>query len=238
MLLLAIDAATRFTGVALIDGETVLGEYLIQSTLTHSQRLLPVIDLILQDGGKELQLLQGVVVSQGPGSFTGLRIAMGLAKGLAYALELPLVGVCSLEHWALSLALTLPPEARILPLLDAGRGEFYSSLYCWDGERCLEEVAAGARSLPQLQELVLLAPRGLYLTGDVLPRRRQELQEGLGERVVLPMEQLTLPRPVALALLGMAKLAAGYSEELHTLAPRYLRVSEAERLRKAKAVLP
>ena len=260
MLSLSIDAATRFSGLALLDGSTLLAEYLVQSPLSHSERLLPAIDKIFGDCARSVSDLEAIIVSKGPGSFTGLRIAMSLAKGMAQALDIPLLGVSSLDHWACSLAFAIAEKTPILVLLDAGRGEYYSALYIQkDGELMRLEPEL-PRPLDALREIVSATnsrtseegqhepnressgddtakqvrsiPK-VHLTGDVFPKKRAEITAAFGDEVILLSEHCSLPRPSALALLGQRRFDRGERDDLFTLVPQYLRLSEAERKRLA-----
>ncbi|MGE5653363.1 MAG: tRNA (adenosine(37)-N6)-threonylcarbamoyltransferase complex dimerization subunit type 1 TsaB, partial [Bacillota bacterium] len=100
MLVLAIDASTLVSGVALVSDDRVLAEFVLQTAKTHSQRLLPSIDHIMREADIRPDQLDGVVVSGGPGSFTGLRIGMSTAKGLAHALNIPIIAINTLDFWA------------------------------------------------------------------------------------------------------------------------------------------
>ena len=234
MLLLAIDASTRFSGLAILEDDIVLAEYLSQSRLTHSQRLLPAIDTLLADINRPVSAIDAIVVSQGPGSFTGLRIGMSLAKGLAQGLHVPIVAVSSLLHWAASLPCYAQDQSEyILPMLDAQRGEFYCALYQRSEGRILEIVEPGARSWEQLCGAlpVFTTKDRVYLTGDVIPLHSERLSTLCTAQMQLVSASLAIPRPSALGLLGLEQLRLGRQDSVITLAPVYLRLSEAERQR-------
>ncbi len=129
MLVLALDTTTRVCSVALLESEenTLLAEYTQNIKKTHSQRLLPLIDDILEDTSTDIGALGAIAVAAGPGSFTGLRIGVSTARGLAQGLNIPAVGVSTLEALAGNLA-TLPGEL-ICPILDARRDQVYAALY-------------------------------------------------------------------------------------------------------------
>lgn len=100
MPVLALETATLVSGVALATESALLAEWKLETTKTHSELLLPHIEMLLQAAQVEKQQLQAVAVSLGPGSFTGLRIGLATAKALAYALGIPLIGVPTLEALA------------------------------------------------------------------------------------------------------------------------------------------
>src|SRR2546428_4373699 len=128
MRLLAVETSTLAGGAALLDGELVVGEYALDVSRTHSERLMGAIDRLLTDAGWTVRDLEGLAVSVGPGSFTGLRIGLSTVKGLALALSIPIVAVPTLD----AMAALLPVRALPLcPVLDARQREVYASVYSW-----------------------------------------------------------------------------------------------------------
>ncbi len=123
---LGIDSATLVAGMAVVEGERVIVEGFLQTRKTHSERLLPLIDFWLREAELSLSDLDGVAVTLGPGSFTGLRIGLATAKGLALGAGKPLVGIPTLD--ALALNLTGVP-GFICPILDARKSEVYTAVY-------------------------------------------------------------------------------------------------------------
>ncbi|MCL2548354.1 MAG: tRNA (adenosine(37)-N6)-threonylcarbamoyltransferase complex dimerization subunit type 1 TsaB [Symbiobacteriaceae bacterium] len=237
MLFLAFDTATRYCGVAILDDYSVRAEYLLQSSLTHSQRLLPAIDLLLRDCKCKPKDLEMIVVSQGPGSFTGLRIGLGHAKGFAQALSVPLIGVSSLLHWAASLGPYLSEGSVIVPLLNAGRNEYYSCFYTWSSGKAIPLLSEAPRSAEELKLLVAeysTKRNGVYTTGDLPVEQRLLLQSTWDYPMTHLGEAYTLPRPVTLGLLGLERYQRGDRDDLYSLVPTYLRQSEAERLYRAR----
>jgi tRNA threonylcarbamoyladenosine biosynthesis protein TsaB len=221
MKVLALESATLAGGAALLDGERVLGEMTLNIALTHSERLLAVVDRLLQDCGVDPAELEGLAVSIGPGSFTGLRVGVATAKGLAWPLGLPVAPVPTLD----ALAAALPfAEAPVCPLLDARKGEVYCSLYRWRGDRMVREwdylALAPAEAVERLQPPVILLGDGVGPCQPYLDRL------GAGARVAPPGRRL--PSPAVVGALGHALLASGQGVGADELAPLYLRPSEAE----------
>src|SRR6266498_5219241 len=132
MKLLAVESATLSGGAAILDGDRLLGEITLNIAITHSERLLSAVDRLLADCGLAPADLEGLAVSVGPGSFTGLRVGIATVKGLAMALGLPVAPVPTLD----ALASNLPfADAPVCPLLDARKAEVYLSLYRWNEDR-------------------------------------------------------------------------------------------------------
>ena len=138
MITLALDASTYDGDVALLDGERVLAEQAAAMKGRESEQLMPAVAAVLQAAGVNLGVVERVVCGAGPGSFTSLRIAGGIAKGIASGLCLPLFAAPSL---ALVVAGSEPRAGRYLGAIDALRGEFYVGLYDVDDQGCIAEVA-------------------------------------------------------------------------------------------------
>jgi len=221
MKLLAVESATLSGGVALLDGDTLLGEITLNIALTHSERLMSAVDRLLDDCGLAPADLDGLAVSVGPGSFTGLRVGLATVKGLAMALDLPVAAVPTLD----ALAARLPfADAPVCPILDARKGEVYLSLYRWREDGMARQWDYLALP-PELAAARLEAP--VILLGDGIEACRPWLERlGTGVRVA-PVAQ-RLPSAAAVAGLGRAALAAGAGVDAEALAPFYLRPSEAE----------
>lgn len=221
MRLLALETATLAGGAALLDDGRLVGESRLNIALTHSERLMAVVDRLLQDCAWDVADLDALAVSIGPGSFTGLRVGAATAKGLALALEIPVAPVPTLD----ALAATLPfADAPVCPLLAARRGEVYCSLYRWTGavmERQWDYLALP----PEVAVARLDAP--VIVLGDGVAACRPYLARlGPGLREAEPVH--SLPSPAVVGALGHAILAAGGGIPAERLTPLYLRPSEAE----------
>jgi tRNA threonylcarbamoyladenosine biosynthesis protein TsaB len=221
MKLLAVESATLSGGAAILDGDRLLGEITLNIAITHSERLLSAVDRLLADCGLAPSDLEGLAVSVGPGSFTGLRVGLATVKGLAMALDLPVAPVPTLD----ALAARLPfADAPVCPILDARKSEVYLSLYRWRGDRMHRERDYLALP-PELAAAELTAP--VILLGDGIEACRPWLGR-LGEEVRIAPAAQRLPSASAVAELGHAVLAAGGGIGAEALVPLYLRPSEAE----------
>lgn len=221
MRILAVETATLAGSVAVLDGGRVVGQSLLDIGLTHSERLIAMVDGLLRDCGWEASDLEGLAVSVGPGSFTGLRVGVATAKGLALALGLPVAAVPTLD----ALAWTLPfADAAVCPLLDARKGEVYLALYRWSAdrmERLSDYLALSPRAAVEwLTPPVIVLGDGVSACRPFLPRL------GAGLRVA-PASH-SMPSAAIVGWLGHAMLESGQSVEADLLGPMYLRPSEAE----------
>jgi tRNA threonylcarbamoyladenosine biosynthesis protein TsaB len=223
MRVLAVETSTLAGGAALLDGGLVVGDYTLDVSLTHSERLMGAIDRLLTDAGWKVRDLEGLAVSVGPGSFTGLRIGLSTVKGLAFALAIPIAAVPTLDAMATLLPFAALP---VCPVLDARKREVYASLYRWDG--------AGMR---REWEYLALAPADLARRFEepviVLGDAADQIDSPYARRIRPPRRG---PSPAAVGFLGHQRLAMGDTVTPADLVPIYLRPSEAELKRRDVAV--
>jgi len=221
MKVLALESATLSGGAALVDGERLLGEVTLDVAVTHSERLMAAVDRLVSECGLSPHDLDGLAVSIGPGSFTGLRVGIATVKGLGLALDLPIAAVPTLD----ALAGRLPfADAPVCPILDARKGEVYLSRYRWDGQAMVREWEYLALS-PEAAAARLEPP--VILLGDGIAACRPWLARlGEGCRVAPPAQRM--PSPAVVAQLGRRALEAGEGRRADDIAPLYLRPSEAE----------
>lgn len=222
MLVMGIETSTMQGGVALVSGQGVLCEYMLNVRATYSERLLPLIERALQDAGITLSHVEAFAVAVGPGSFTGLRIGLSTAKGLAVAGGRPLVGVSTLE----AMAWTLPFCAhQICPILDARKGELYGALFRYEGDRLVrlmdDAAVAPDRLFSQIQQPTVFL-------GDGVTTHEGLLRSQLKELALLPPLAGRGGRAAAVAELGRRRVLRGDREDIARLTPHYLRPSEAE----------
>jgi tRNA threonylcarbamoyladenosine biosynthesis protein TsaB len=223
MILLALDTATPVTAVALMEDDKVLGRT-YQPAKNHSVTLLPAVDRLLADSSLSRDSLGAVAAGVGPGSFTGVRVGLTLAKSLAFALGIDLVGVSTLQALAYN---GRGGEADwICPTLDALKKEVYGARYKMDGSR--EEAEAAHDPRKWAVHLEETGGRCLLL-GTGTSRYRDIFVEILGDRAVITeQEDLHRVDAVAVGLLGLQRLRKGERDDPRTLEPMYCRLSEAE----------
>jgi len=175
-LLLALDTSTSTASVALFDGERVLSETTWLAGREHSTRLLVEVELAFARVGRTATELTGLVVAQGPGSFTGVRVALSVAKGMAAGLALQLWGVSSLDVLAFAAgAVDLPVRA----VLEAGRGRYATGLY--QHGRAVQDAR-----LATLDQLVDLIETPTLLIGELSNEARTQLGGHPNARVAAP----------------------------------------------------
>ncbi|MCH1627444.1 tRNA (adenosine(37)-N6)-threonylcarbamoyltransferase complex dimerization subunit type 1 TsaB [Fredinandcohnia quinoae] len=221
MKVLSIDTSNNVMGIGLLDGEKVVGEIITNLAKNHSIRVMPAIEQLLLECGLKVNELDKIVVAKGPGSYTGVRIGVTIAKSLAWALNIPLVGISSLEALAANGRFF---NGFISPIFDARRGQVYTGLYAYtDGRLICKKEDKILLLVDWLNELRESATPTLFLGND-LPIHQEIIQNELGELATFAAYTDWNPRPGELAMLGMNKEA----EDVHTFVPNYIRLAEAE----------
>jgi len=239
MLNLAIDTATNAGRFALADGDRVLDYRPVNLQGSCSDALLPVVEAMLADAGRTRSALTGIGVTTGPGSFTGVRIGVATAKGLAWALGCDLVGVTTLEAMAAALLDAADPAVTLaVPVLDARRGEVYAGLYRRTAGGWVEAVVAAGAATPDAWwarlAAVLADPGAAAWGGDgagLLLRKDDALRPELASRGVPALRDWTAAHPVTAPVLAAAMGRTGAAlPRIHpfALVPTYMRASDAE----------
>jgi len=221
MIILAIDTASRSCSVAVMDGEELLAEINDVSGQTHSRHLMSMVDQAISMSVGHSGEIDGYAVTQGPGSFTGLRIGISAAKGLAEATGKPLVGVSSLQALAWQIFQT---DAIVIPMLDARRKEVYTARYIREGDR-LKMIKAEEALSPTEAVHGVGAPCALI--GDGAVAYADELRTILGNHMQMALPFQHIIRASTVAYLARERLIGNRDERL-TLAPQYIRQSYVE----------
>jgi tRNA threonylcarbamoyladenosine biosynthesis protein TsaB len=222
MKLLAVDTASQSCGVALVEKDRLLAEMLLVSRETHSVHLMGMIREVSTRSKVPLASVDGFAVSLGPGSFTGLRIGISTLKGLAAALEKPLVGVSTLEALAWQHPL---PGSSVVVLMDARRREVYAARFRFDSGSLVRETPDQVRD-PMAVIGEVAGPCLFVGSGALL--HRDHITAALGEKARFVPEVQNHLRPSSVASLGWRRLAEGKTASLENLRPIYIRKSDAE----------
>jgi tRNA threonylcarbamoyladenosine biosynthesis protein TsaB len=215
-LLLAIDTASDVAGAALMDGDSLLAETTWRAHQSHSVQLLPAVDWLLSHVRRTKDEIGAVAVCLGPGSYAGMRVGISTAKALAFGLDAKVAGVGRLAAEALPVAEA--SGARVVPVQAAGRAELAWAVYQQPVDDLLELAPP---RLGSATELLAALRKGDVLTGDIdrLDSATLDAVTGLSCRLV----PASPARVVAVARLGLRRLASGETEDAGTLVPLYLR---------------
>lgn len=222
MKILGIDTSTMIAAVGIVEEDDVLVDLKFDVKITYSEVLLSTIDLALKTIGRKPEDLDGFAISIGPGSFTGLRIGLSTIKGLCFASGKPLASVPSLDALALQ---SLFCKYPVVPLLDAKKNEVYAAIYDTGGgelKRKSEYFVVDIKSLVKNieEETLFVGPgAGVY---------HNELIRQLGDKAHFAWGEQSLPSGASVARIGREKLSSGQIEDITSLEPMYIRMSEAE----------
>jgi tRNA threonylcarbamoyladenosine biosynthesis protein TsaB len=227
MKVLGIETATGLGGVALIEGETVRAEYRIEMAMMHAERLMVLIDRVLADTGRSLDDLDALAVSIGPGSFTGLRVAVNTVKGLVFGTPIPVAAVPTLEAMAWNAS---AGGYLVCPMIDAKKGEVYAALFSSEAggglKRMMEDRVISPEAL--CEHLSKSSGPPTVFLGDGASRYREVFQKRLGYRSVFAPPPLSGALPSMVARLGLQRIERGETSDPITLVPAYVRRADAE----------
>ncbi|HWQ14431.1 MAG TPA: tRNA (adenosine(37)-N6)-threonylcarbamoyltransferase complex dimerization subunit type 1 TsaB [Roseiflexaceae bacterium] len=214
-MLLAIDTSTAIAGLACYEARGLVGECAWFSGRDHTAQLLPQLTLLLRHIGRAREMISALAVALGPGSWSGLRVGISTAKGLALAGGLPLVGVSTLDALAYQHA---QPGVTTYPLIRLGRERYASAAY---GVGDAEQHRIQPRNTT-LAELCAEVSGPALFCGDIDSEVQDVLRQRLGDRARFPSPAANLRRPGFLAELAWRRLQAGEGDSVATLAPIYL----------------
>ena len=232
MKILALDSSGLVASVALAEDDNLIAEYTIQYKKTHSQTLLPMLEEIKDMVELDLSTVDAIAVTAGPGSFTGLRIGSATAKGLAFAMEKPIVPVPTLDGLAYQMYGT---DAIVCPIMDARRNQVYTGIYGFadgkDGyDMCvIKEQCACA--FDEIAEELNRIGRKVVFVGDGIPVFRERMAEVMQVPYTLAPAHRNRQSAACIAALGSVYYAQGKIVSGAEHVPEYLRLSQAERER-------
>lgn len=229
MLILAFESSAKAASVALMQDGVLLGESFQHSGKTHSATLMPMAKTLMQDCDVTPEMLDCVAVANGPGSFTGVRIGVAAAKGLAWAAEKPVCGVSTLLGMANQMA---HMQGIICPVMDARRQQVYNALFESDGEKLIRLTEDRAISLEDLKKELKTYEKPIFLVGDGAKLCYNTLKDEL--KLVYPPQFLEMQRASGVAMAANAMVQKGEMTTAQEITPNYLRLSQAERERLEK----
>ncbi len=230
MKILGLDSSGLVASVALVENGILLGEYTTDYKKTHSQTLLPMLDELKKMIELDLNTVDAIAISAGPGSFTGLRIGAATAKGLGLALNKPLVEVPTLEGLAWNL---WGSERIVCPMMDARRNQVYSAVYEFvpegEGYALKEVLSQEARDIRELLDALNELGREVIFLGDGVAVYQAIIRENCKVQFAFAPAGQNRQRGANIAALGGVYFAQGKTVTAAEHQPEYLRKSQAER---------
>lgn len=241
MKVITIDSSGLVASVAIIEDDNLIAEYNVSFKKTHSQTLLPMLDEIKRMVELDLGSVDGIAISKGPGSFTGLRIGSATAKGLTQALDIPIVEIGTLEGMARNL---YGSDSIICPIMDARRSQVYAGVYIFEkdiqdsglvafGQKTLlEECALPIEEL--LDDVIKISKKldkDVIFLGDGVPVFDEYIAENMTVPYSYAPAHMNRQRSASFGSLALQYLKEGKAVSCFDHAPEYLRLSQAERER-------
>jgi len=225
--ILAIETATEVCGAAIIQNGAVISEASITAPHIHSEKLIGLIDDALRRAAIDPGRIDGIAVSIGPGSFTGLRIGLSVAKGIAFACGKPVVPVPTLKALAAQAGREslLNSASLVLTMIDAGREEFYIAAYR-DSRGTLQEVTPPRAATPDEVVRRFADEKRIVVMGDGADKFQPWLtvaHPSPSLRFLFPQRARRLCSAAAVGVIGEEELAAGHTADLARLEPAYLK---------------
>ena len=223
MKLLAIETSTQLGALALVDDVSgLLGEIRFNLNISHSERIMSNLDFLLKNTGLITTDLDAIAVSAGPGSFTGLRVGISTAKGLAFQRGISIIPVSTLEALASALSYS---AIQICPMLYARKNEIFTAIYKADKGRLSISLKESAM---KPEDLIALITEPTIFLGNGSIFYASLLKESLGGLVHLAPTTLALPSAVSVAELGFLHYQSTNATDAATLAPKYLQAARAK----------
>ena len=225
MIILSIDSSTPVAGIAVSDGRKLLGEVMINTKNTHSEKLMPMVAQLLHDLQMSIQQIDAVAITCGPGSFTGLRIGMATAKGIVQGGNKKLIAIPTLDTLALNLN---HYPGIICPIMNAQKKQVYTAIYK-STETGMDRLSDyQAIEAETLAEQLLALGETVWFTGDGVDAFADVFRAKLGEQCRLADGNTVLPRAGALAMLAAERAEQEQFDDLYQAELIYIRKSEAE----------
>ena len=236
MKILAIDSSGIVASAAIMEDDVMIAEYTLNHKITHSQTLMILIDEIIKMSETDKKSLDAIAVAGGPGSFTGLRIGSGTAKGMALVFNIPVVSIPTVDALAYNL---FGSEKVICPLMDARRNQVYTGLYSFSGASMEIIKEQNVESVLDIIDRINVIGQGVIFLGDGVVPYKNEIENNIKVDYSFAPPHLSRQRAGAVAALAMLTLnngtyKNGKKQDAKDHVPDYLRLSQAERERLEK----
>lgn len=225
MIILGLDTSTRAASVAIWSDGDLLGEIVLNDKRTHSQKLMPILESLCKLADTDLDDVDLLAVCVGPGSFTGIRIAMATVKALGHVKNIPVVAVNSLESLAYNL---YDSEIRLIPIIDAQGSQVYSAIYESVGEGMKVSVDIGVVDIDELTETVRKLDGPSIFLGEGVYKHRDKLVI-LGPTIKIGSSNINVSRAASVCACAYEKYKKGIDiYTCYDILPMYIRKSQAE----------
>jgi tRNA threonylcarbamoyladenosine biosynthesis protein TsaB len=226
MRILGIDTSSTVATVAVLNEEKLESEIFLNHKLQHSVILFPMIEEVLKMLQLTIDDIDAVAVSGGPGSFTGLRIGVAAAKGIAQGGSKKFIGISSLDAIAFQQS---GFDGAICPIMDALRDNIYTGLFTWQRGEFFKLWDYDALHIDELLEKLLDRGEKVMFCGDAVSIHKEKIIEKLIDKAYFAPLSSSMPRASSIAELALSRLKNGEEDNIYTYSPIYIRKSQAER---------
>lgn len=232
MKILAVDSSSAPASVAVVDNGTIIGEFTININKTHSEKLLPMIDVLLDTVGLKASDMDAFAISRGPGSFTGLRIGMSAVKLMAEVSQKPLIAVDTLEALAKNCALD---DCIICPMIDARNNTVFTAIYELKKGVLTEIMPADALKVADITGKLTEFSENVIICGEYAKYKKliDETADGKKDFIFAP-HHMSMQRAGVVGLIALEKYEEGIRTLPAEIVPFYVRESQAEQSKRAK----
>ena len=225
MKILAVDTTAKAASVCLAQEEKIIGSFFIDTALTHSRTLMPMIEALFSNTETKPEELNAIAVNAGPGSFTGVRIGVAAVKGLAFAHSIPCVSVSTLESMAYN---CLGGDCVVCAVMDARCSQVYNAIFRVKGDKIERLCDDRALSIEELDEELSSMDKPIYLVGDGYSITEKGFKK---TKISFVPERMRVQSAYSVACCALIKYNSGNTLTDSELVPIYLRPSQAERER-------
>lgn len=224
MKVLGIDTSTMATSISVVEDNKLICEYTINTKKTHSQKLMPMIENMMQMSDLSVKDIDMIAICIGPGSFTGLRISMATAKAIAHVRNLPIIAVNSLEILAANMNLC---NKKICSILDAQRSQVYTAKYKFDGNELIEIANIDVVEIEDLLKDLSDTDEEWILVGEAVYKYEDMIKDI--ENIKIPAPSHNVTKASSLCSLAIDKYNKNIDiYDCYTINPMYIRKSQAE----------
>lgn len=226
MKILAIESATITASCAVSVDGVILGEYTLNHKKTHSEKLMPLIELLMNELELKIQDIDVIAISEGPGSYTGLRIGAAIAKSMAYAVNIPIVNIPTTKSLAGNI---FDLDKLIVPIMDAKAGRIYTGIYKWENAELITVKEQFPCNIEELIDILNNYNEPVIFNGDGSVNYKNIIEDKLNQEAHFAPIKFNYLNASTLAAIGNNMALKGELINASDFKPQYLRLSQAER---------
>ena len=226
MKILAIESATITASCAVSYDGVILGEYTLNHKKTHSEKLMPLIELLMNELALKIQDIDVIAISEGPGSYTGLRIGAAIAKSMAYAVNIPIANIPTTKSLAGNI---FDLHNLIVPIMDAKAGRIYTGIYKWENAELITVKEQFPCNIEELIDILNNYNEPIIFNGDGSVNYKNIIEDKLNQESHFAPIKFNYLNASTLASIGYNMALNGELIKASEFKPQYLRLSQAER---------